>query len=45
MSVTANDSAAAEPSGNDGQFTVTLSQAASTDTTVSYTVTGSAGPH
>ena len=41
LSITANDPNAAEP-GDDGQFTVSLSNAASTDTVVSYTITGTA---
>ena len=41
VSLIANDPMAAEPA-NDGQFTVTLSNASDTDTVISYTVTGDA---
>jgi sugar lactone lactonase YvrE len=41
VSISANDPAAGEPA-DPGQFTVTLSSVSSTDTTVSYTVTGTA---
>ena len=41
MSIVANDAAAGEPANN-GQFTVSLSAASSTDTVVSYTVGGTA---
>ena len=41
VSIVANDSVAAEP-GDNGQFTVSLSNVSSTDTIVSYTVTGDA---
>ena len=41
LSITANDSTASEPS-DDGQFTVTLSEAADQDTVVKYVVTGTA---
>jgi hypothetical protein len=40
-SIAATDAAAAEP-GNDGRYTVTLSGASATDTTVAYVVTGTA---
>ncbi len=40
-SISASDAVAAEPS-NDGQFTVTLTNASSTDTTFGYNVTGTA---
>ncbi|MCA9177374.1 MAG: DUF4347 domain-containing protein, partial [Planctomycetales bacterium] len=43
VEVSASDPTAAEPSEN-GQFTVTLSAASSTSTTVAYTVSGSATP-
>ncbi len=42
VSITANDSAAAEPA-NDGQFTVTMSATSDKDTVVNYSVTGTAG--
>lgn len=43
VSVAANDASAAEPSGsNDGQFTVTQSKIASTDTVITYTIGGTA---
>ena len=40
-SISATDSVASEP-GDDGQFTVSIDRVSSTDTTVSYTVTGDA---
>ena len=40
--ITANDASAAEPSGDNGQFTVTMSNPSSTATTVDFSVTGSA---
>src|SRR6185369_16951656 len=40
VSITANDPSAAEPADN-GQFTVSLSALSSTDTTISYVLTGS----
>src|SRR6185369_442161 len=43
VSITANDPSAAEPADN-GQFTVSLSALSSTDTTISYTVSGTAAP-
>jgi hypothetical protein len=43
VSISANLPNAAEP-GPNGQFTVSLSAPSSTDTTISYTVTGSATP-
>ncbi len=42
VSITANDSAAAEPA-NDGQFTVTMSATSDKDTVINYSVTGAAG--
>ena len=41
VGVTANDPAAAEPNNN-GQFTVSLSQASDSDTVIAYTLSGSA---
>ena len=41
VTIAATDASAAEP-GNDGQFTVTLSNPSDTDTVVSYTVSGDA---
>ena len=41
VSISANDDAAAEP-GNDGQFTVTMSQASDKDTIVNLSIAGSA---
>ena len=41
VSIVANDAAAGEPANN-GQFTVSLSAASSTDTVISYTVGGTA---
>ena len=43
VTIEANDDSAAEP-GNDGQFTVTLSNPSDTDTVVSYSVSGDATP-
>ena len=43
VTVSANDSAAAEP-GDNGQFTVSLSNLSDTDTIVSYTISGDATP-
>ena len=40
-SIVANDSDAGEP-GNNGQFTITLSNPSDTDTTIAYTISGSA---
>ena len=42
VTITANDNTAAEPSGNNGQFTVTISNPSDTDTVVAYTVSGDA---
>ena len=42
VSIAANDPNASETGPDDGQYTVTLSQASSTDTTIGYTVTGTA---
>ena len=41
VSIAANDSGAAEPN-NDGQFTVTMTAASDKDTTINYTVAGTA---
>ena len=41
VSIAATDAAANETPTNDGQFTVSLTQASSTDTVVSYALTGS----
>ena len=41
VSIAATDAAANETPTNDGQFTVSLTQASSTDTVVSYVLTGS----
>ena len=43
VTILANDASAAEP-GDDGQFTVTLSNPSDTDTVISYAVTGDATP-
>jgi hypothetical protein len=43
VTIVANDATAAEPADN-GQFTVSLSQASDTDTTISYVVSGDATP-
>ena len=43
VSITANDPTAGEP-GDNGQFTVTLTNPSSTNTVVSYTIGGSATP-
>ncbi|HPR26300.1 Calx-beta domain-containing protein, partial [Lentimicrobium sp.] len=43
VSITASDATAAEPS-NDGEFTVTMTQASDTDTEISYTIGGTATP-
>ena len=42
VSIAANDASASETGPDNGQYTVTLSKASSTDTTISYTVTGTA---
>ncbi|MGB5931233.1 MAG: Calx-beta domain-containing protein, partial [Cyclobacteriaceae bacterium] len=42
VTISANDASANESGSNNGQFTVTLSSASSTDTEVSYTISGSA---
>ena len=41
LSITANDATASEP-GNNGQFTVSLSNISNVDTDISYTITGTA---
>ena len=43
VNILANDANASEP-GNDGQFTVTLSNPSDTDTVISYAVSGDATP-
>ena len=43
VTIAATDASAAEP-GDDGQFTVTLSNPSDTDTVISYTVSGDATP-
>ena len=43
VTISANDDSAAEP-GDNGQFTVTLSNPSDTDTVISYTVSGDATP-
>ncbi|MGQ1786451.1 beta strand repeat-containing protein, partial [Saccharicrinis sp. GN24d3] len=42
LSITANDATADESGSNDGQYTVTLSAVSSTDTEVTYTLSGTA---
>ena len=42
LSITANDSAAAEDGSDAGQFTVTLSEASETNTVIAYSITGTA---
>ena len=43
VTIQANDNSAAEP-GNNGQFTVTLSNPSDTDTVISYSISGDATP-